>query len=229
MPTTELELAFPGGPGETLPALYDRPARAARSSFVLLAHGAGAGMDSDFMTRFAGELVGAGFPVLRFEYAYRARMRREGGRRPPDRAPTLLAAHRAAIAACRRRRRGRRLLLVGKSLGGRMASMLAAEGEPCDGLCLLGYPLHPAKQPQKLRSAHFADVAQPALFLQGTRDALCDLKLMRRELRRFRGAHELSLLPEADHDFKVPKRSGLDRAAVIALLASRFEHWERTL
>lgn len=110
-----------------------------------------------------------------------------------------------------------------------MSSLLAAEGEACDGLGFLGYPLHPAKQPEKLRSAHFPDIHAPALFLSGTRDALCELRLLRRELEHFAGPHRLQLVDEADHDFAVPKRTGLDREGVLDFLAEHIDAWERAL
>ena len=154
------------------------------------------------------------------------RIRREGGRRPPDRAPVLLAAHRAALAELERRAGGRRVVLAGKSLGGRMASLLAAEGCRCDGLAFFGYPLHPAKKPEKLRSEHFPAIAQPALFLQGTRDALCDLELLRRELETFGGVTRLVLVEDGDHDFQVRRSSGRTREEVLGELVRAFVEWE---
>ena len=136
--------------------------------------------------------------------------------------------HRAAHAELRERYPERRLVLAGKSMGGRMSTYLSAEGDDCAGLALFGYPLHPPGKPEKLRSEHFPAIAQPALFLQGTRDALCDLELLRRELELFGGQATVEVLEDADHDFGVLKRTGRAREEVRADLARRFEAWERS-
>ncbi|MCB9916642.1 MAG: dienelactone hydrolase family protein [Planctomycetes bacterium] len=222
---TELELAVPDLPVERVHALLDAPATGTPRVAALLAHGAGASMESAFLEDVALRLAAGGLAVLRFRYPYMERAAREGRRFPPDRRPALEATHLAALAELRRRYPDARCLLAGKSMGGRMASLLAAEGTACDGLAFLGYPLHPAKQPEKLRSEHFACCLQPALFLQGTRDALCDLDLLRTELELYGGAHELHVVEGADHGFDVPKRSGRDADDVRAELARVLLDW----
>jgi len=153
---------------------------------------------------------------------------REGRRLPPDRAPLLEAAHAAALAELERRVPGRpHVLLAGKSLGGRMGTHLAAKGADCAGLVLLGYPLHPAGKPERERSEHFPAIVQPALFLQGSRDALCDLELLRPALERFGGRATLRVIDRADHSFAVPRRTGRTAEDVRAELLAQVDAWER--
>jgi len=210
-----------------LQACLELPAGEPRDSAILLAHGAGFHLDSPWMAAVAAGLVARGFPVLRFNYPYRQRALTEGRQRPPDPTPVLEAAHAAALASLAERQPGRRLLLAGKSLGGRMATHLAAKGETCAGLVLLGYPLHPPKRTHRPRSEHFAAIAQPALFLQGTRDELCDLELLRPALARFGGQVTLEVIEDADHGFHVRKRSGRTDEQVLAALLERIDRWER--
>jgi len=212
---------------DSLGGVLHAAAGSEREAAVLLAHGAGADMESEFMVAVAEGLAGLGFPVLRFRYPYMERAQREGRRRPPDRAPVLERAHAAALGELQRRRPGRRILLAGKSMGGRMGTHLAAQGFDCAGLVLFGYPLHPPGKPEKQRSEHFPATVQPALFLQGTRDKLCDLDLLRAALRTYGGRASLEVVEGADHGFAVPKRSGLTQQAVRADLLGRVDAWFR--
>jgi len=202
------------------------PDKDAGRAVILLAHGAGVGMESPFIAETAADLCVEGFPVLRFNYAYAQRMLDEGKRRPPDRRPLLEAVHRRAAATLRARFPGRRLLLAGKSMGGRMSSYLVAAGEPADGLVFFGYPLHPPKRPDRLRSEHFGDLEVPALFLQGTRDALCELDLLRDALTHYAGPAHLHVVEAADHGFAVLKRSGRTCAEVRSEMISQVVCWE---
>jgi predicted alpha/beta-hydrolase family hydrolase len=197
------------------------------TSVFLLAHGAGAPMTSTFIAGVAERLAARGLPVLRFQYAYMEQLQRSGVRRPPDRRSLLEAVHRAAHRDLQQRFPGRHLLLGGKSLGGRIASYLAAEGEACAGLVFLGYPLHPAGKPDKLRSEHFAALAQPALFLQGDRDALCDLALLRTALEVYGGQATLAVIAGADHGFEVLRSSGRATDEVLDEVAARTIAWVR--
>jgi len=211
-----------------LTGVLDHRGERAPALAVLLAHGAGAGIEAPLLEATAVGLARAGVPVLRFRYPYMERIAREGRRRPPDRAPALLAAHRAALAELARRFPGARRVLAGKSLGGRMASLLVAEGEPVAGLCLLGYPLHPAGKPERLRVEHFPDIRVPSLFLQGSRDPLCTLELLERELPRLGAPPRVVVVPDADHDFQVPKRSGRTAEEVRATLVAEIADWVAT-
>jgi predicted alpha/beta-hydrolase family hydrolase len=224
MPSERLALPFES---LTLSAQLDSPADEPRASAILLAHGAGFAMDSPWMEAVALGLVAHGFPVLRFNYPYKERARLAGHDFPPDRQPVLEAAHATALAALAERAGGKRLLLAGKSMGGRISTYLAAKGEPCAGLVLFGYPLHPPKQPTKTRSEHFPTLAQPALFLQGTRDEFAGLELLRAALARYGGRATLEVIEGADHGFHVRKSSGRTDAEVFAFLLERVARWER--
>lgn len=193
--------------------------------FILLAHGAGASMDSEFMTFTAEALVDRGYGVMRFRYAYMERAALEERRFPPDRAPRLEAVHAAALAALRERTQGQPIVLAGKSMGGRISSHLAAAGESCAGLLFLGYPLHPAGKPERLRSEHFPKITQPSLFLTGTRDALCDLGLLEQELENYGAPFELVITEGGDHSFDVLKRSGRNPAEVRSMLVNSMDQW----
>ncbi len=183
------------------------PVRAA----IALAHGAGGTLDQPLLVALADALAARGALVLRFNFPYS-----DAGRKAPDRAPALMATVAAAARwlAARPRARGVPLVVGGKSMGGRMASMWLADPAPgvaapqVAGLLLVGYPLHPAGQPARLRVEHLARVPVPMLFLAGTRDPLCDLALLRPALRRLRGRATLHVVAGGDHSFAVPKALG---------------------
>ncbi len=143
--------------------IFDGPAEAPT---VVLAHGAGAPMDSPFMNVVAAGLGAAGLRVARFEFPYMRRRRDTGERRAPDREPALRAAWKEAIEELGG---GERLVIGGKSMGGRMASLVADEMK-VRGLVCLGYPFHPPDRPDRLRTAHLHDLRTPTLIVQGTRD-----------------------------------------------------------
>lgn len=135
---------------------------------LILAHGSGAPMDSPFLEKVASGLSERGIRVGRFEFPY-MHARREGGRGgPPDRTPVLLESWRAAYSAVKAETAGK-VAIGGKSLGGRMASLIADEVE-ASGLVCMGYPFHPPGQPEKLRTAHLETLRTPTLIVQGTRD-----------------------------------------------------------
>jgi uncharacterized protein len=194
-------------------ALHVRP-RGARALFVL-AHGAGAGMTHAFLEGLAAALAGSGVATLRYQFPYV-----EAGGRRPDPRPLLLATVRAAVAAGAKRAGGAPLLAGGKSMGGRMTTLAAAEAPLAGvaGIALVGFPLHPAGRPGTERAEHLASVPYPMLFLQGTRDALAPLPLLRPILARLPRA-ELREIEGADHGFAVLRRSGRTKEEVIAELA----------
>jgi predicted alpha/beta-hydrolase family hydrolase len=204
--TTVLEWAPPGGAGP-------------RPLCVVLGHGAGSQVTHPLVARVAAGLAGRGYPVVGFNFAYA-----EAGRRLPDPPARLEAAFRDAVAFVRRRLGGRRLVLGGRSMGGRIASQLAAAGEPCAGLALLGYPLHPDGHPERLRTAHWRELAVPVLFVQGDRDALCDLDLLERQRLQHLGqvASRVHVLVGADHGFRV---RGRDRDQVLDEVAGVVAGW----
>ena len=153
--------------------LVDGPVDA--TAAILLAHGAGAAMDTPFMEGIAARLAARGHAVVRFEFPYMAARRNLGRRKPPDREPALRDSFWAAIAAVRRRLPDRRLFIGGKSMGGRIASMIAdeapARGSALGGVICLGYPFHPPGKPEKTRTAHLEGQTTPTLIVQGTRDS----------------------------------------------------------
>jgi len=184
---------------------------------IVLAHGAGAPMDSPFMTAVARGLAAGGLRVARFELPYMRRRRETGERRPPDREPVLREAWHAAIAALGG---GGRLVIGGKSMGGRMASLIADEAG-VRGLVCLGYPFHPPGNPGRLRTAHLAGLRTPTLIVQGTRDALGT----REEVERYdlSPAIRIAWMEDGDHSFKPRAASGRTErqnleAAVAAVL-----------
>jgi predicted alpha/beta-hydrolase family hydrolase len=221
-PDFDREFELPGG--ARIEARW-RPSSDARPWPVLLAHGAGAGHELPLLAALERALSAARFDVLSFHYPYMTRMRREGGRRPPDKLAVLEAAHELALAELSKLCPERRALLVGKSMGGRVGSMIAAKGAAAQGLVLVGYPLHPAANPEKERSEHFRALAQPALFLSGTRDALCELPRLRRALDHFGGPVSLQLIDGADHDFARPGPGGRDPTLNAAELVRRMVAW----
>lgn len=171
---------------------------------LILAHGAGAPMDSPFMNEMAQALAQRGVDVLRFEFPYMAQRREDGGRRPPNPQARLLEKWREVYALVRTQVEGR-LAVGGKSMGGRMASLLVDE-LGADALVCLGYPFYAAGKPEKPRVAHLADVQTRALIVQGERDALGNLATV--QGYDLSAQIELYWMPAADHDLKPLKSSG---------------------
>ena len=190
---------------------------------ILLAHGAGAPMDSASMNATAAALAAAGFRVARFEFGYMA-ARRAGQRKPPPRAETLIPEYVAAVNALGR---PGKLVIGGKSMGGRVASMVADElhaAGAIDGLLCLGYPFHPPGKPTQLRTAHLATLATPTLICQGTRDEFGT----RDEVERYdlSPAIELLWLEDGDHDLKPRKSiSGFSAGDHLRTLADTVGRW----
>jgi predicted alpha/beta-hydrolase family hydrolase len=169
---------------------------------IVLAHGAGAPMDSPFLNVVAAGLAAGGLRVARFEFPYMRRRRETGERRAPDREPALRAAWKEAMGGLGG---GERLVIGGKSLGGRMASLVADE-TGARGLVCLGYPFHPPKQQDRLRTAHLRDLRTPALIVQGTRDPFGT----REEVAGYdlSPAIRVVWLEDGDHSFKPRVSSG---------------------
>ncbi len=192
-----------------------------RACFVL-AHGAGAGMEHPFMTAVAAGLAERGIATLRYQFPYMER----GGKRPD---PPALAqkAVRAAVAETVRLLPGVPLIAGGKSFGGRMTS-LAQAASPLpgvDGLAFLGFPLHAAGRPSQSRGQHLFEILLPMLFLQGTRDALAVLPELQPLCDALGSRVTLKLFQEADHSFRVPKRSGMMDAQVLSDMLDALAAW----
>jgi len=161
---------------------------------MVLAHGAGTNQDHSLMTALRDGLAAAGLRVMTFNYPYTER-----GSRSPDRAERLVRCHRGAADFLRPT--VELLFLGGRSMGGRMATYLVAEGDEAAGVVLYAYPLHPAGKPEKLRIEHFPDVRVPLLFFQGTRDALSRVELFDRHIATLSNA-KVEWLEGADHSFR---------------------------
>ena len=189
-----------GDPTSDPPELLINGPRQADGTIVL-AHGAGAAMDTDFMDAFADGLADRDLRVVRFEFPYMEQSRTTGKRRPPDREPKLRETWLQVIDSIK----ANRLIIGGKSMGGRIASLIADDAKVA-GLVCLGYPFHPSGKPDRLRTEHLKTLQTPTLIIQGERDALGN----RDEV----GGYELSTkiqvhwLPDGDHSFKPRKASG---------------------
>lgn len=197
-----------------------RPADA--HALLVLGHGAGAGMQHPFMEAIASRLGDAGVATLRYQFPYAER-----GRRRPDSRRVLLATVRAAVARGEDEAGGLPLFAGGKSMGGRMASLAAAESPLAGvrGLVFLGFPLHAAGRPSDERGEHLARVDLPMLFLQGTRDKLAGLDLLEPLCRGLGPRATLHVVEGGDHSFHVRKRSGRSDAEVLDELAHRIAEW----
>lgn len=188
-------------------------------STVVVAHGAGAGMDHPFLTGLTNALNDLGFATLRFNFPYM-----QAGKKFPDKPPFAIATWRAAMDTARERSAGRAVFAAGKSFGGRMASMAAADGMDAAGLVFLGYPLHAPKKPEKLRAEHLYSLELPLLFLQGTRDPFAQPEKLEPVVGRIGSNAILEWLEGGDHSFKVAwsKRTIEQDGALLASPVSAF-------
>jgi predicted alpha/beta-hydrolase family hydrolase len=196
-----------------------------QTATVLLAHGAGSDMHHPFMCFFHDVLAHQGLLSVKFNFLYT-----QQGRKAPDRTAKLEHAFHTVLQAVRQHDtlRPGPLFIGGKSMGGRIASHLAAQGEDVAGLMLLGYPLHPPKKPDKQRRDHLPQITCPMLFFQGTRDPLCDLTLLEDALRPVQSPTCVHVIEGGDHSFKVPKRSGRTTKEVWQEMAQAMVGWVRS-
>ena len=188
----------------------------------VLGHGAGAGMRHPFLEAMAQVLAACGVATFRYQFPYMER-----GRRRPDPPATLLATVRAAILTAARTVPGLALVAGGKSMGGRMTSLALSESPMVEvaGLVFLGFPLHQSGKPSADRGVHLADVSEPMLFLQGTRDTLADLTLLEPVCRSLGARATLHVVEGADHSFHVLKRSGRRDDEVLEELGDVMTAW----
>ncbi|MDQ0664407.1 putative alpha/beta-hydrolase family hydrolase [Arthrobacter ulcerisalmonis] len=220
MPASDQQLTVPVGE-TSISAVYARPADP--TATVVVAHGAGAGMDHPFLRGFADALNDLGLATFRFNFPYR-----EAGRKFPDRPPAAIAAWQAAMAAARGQAaaNGDRgpLWAAGKSFGGRMASMAVAEGMEARGLVYLGYPLHAPGKPEKLRDGHLYGMTAPMLFLQGTRDTFATPEILSDVVSRIGSNAVLHWVEGGDHSFAVAgkKRPAEEVGASLAAPVAAF-------
>jgi predicted alpha/beta-hydrolase family hydrolase len=207
--------------GDEITAEHD----SADSSIVFVcAHGAGGHMGDRGALAVSEVMRARGVDVVRFNFPYKEK---RSGR--PDPMPLLKKTIEAVVARVRDELRPGVLIIGGRSMGGRAASMLAADGFACDGLLLLAYPLHPAGKPEQLRDAHLPKIDVPVLCLNGTRDALCRRDLMEAVIERLEGNWTMHWLDGADHSFHVLKSSGRTDAQVLAEIGDASGAWVERL
>ena len=199
--------------GQSVTALHYAAGQPASGAAFIVAHGAGAGQNSPFMVDFARALASFGFDTVTFNFLYT-----EQRRRLPDRAPVLEACYAAVIGETRRRLESARdvLFIGGKSMGGRMATQLAAAEAalPVAGLVLLGYPLHPPGQPHKRRDAHLPSVRRPMLVIQGSRDSFGTPEELAPAFGSLDPPATIHVIEGGDHSFKVPRADAQRRTEI---------------
>jgi predicted alpha/beta-hydrolase family hydrolase len=218
------EIRVDVGSGEQTTALVYTAGEPRIGAALILAHGAGAGQHSPFMAGFAEALAALGADLITFNFLYTERKRRL-----PDRAPALESCYRAVITAMRDRIDSAQhaLFIGGKSMGGRIATQVAAAdaGLPVTGLVLLGYPLHPPGQPDRLRDAHLPGVARPMLFVQGTRDTFGTPDELAPILARVAPPPTMHPVAGGDHSFKVSGRDKGRQTAVHEDIQGAIARW----
>ena len=206
--------------GARVSGLFLRPENS--RSLLVFGHGAGAGMKHPFMTEIAHGLAERGVATLRYQFPYI-----EAGRKRPDPKPVLLATVRAAVSRAKDLDKKLPLFVGGKSMGGRMSSMAMAQNpiSGVKGIVFFGFPLHPPGMPSVDRAAHLADVKVPMLFLQGTRDKLADLTLLKPVIKTLGKRAHLHIIEGGEHSFHLPKSQGKTDAAVLDDLSETAVQW----
>ena len=208
--------------------LYAAPQKSRVGVTIILGHGAGANQLHPFMRLFASGLAARGLDALTFNFIYM-----EHGRRVPDPKAKLEACYRAVIEAAREHKKlkGNRLVIGGKSMGGRIASQVAANeggGDKITALVFLGYPLHPPGKPDQLRDAHLKDIPAPMLFIQGSRDAFGTEHELRAVIKRLHLPATLLAIEGGDHSLKVPKRAGIPQEQIYESTMDEISGWVRS-
>lgn len=222
MPTSDFKIEVADAAKITA-RLY--PAAKAKRNHVslILGHGAGANQLSGFMREFATGLAERGLDVVTFNFLYT-----EQGRKIPDPGPRLESCYRAVIDAAvkHKKLKGNRLVIGGKSMGGRIASQVAAQdSEHIDGLIFLGYPLHPPGRPDKLRSEHLPKIKAPMLFMQGARDAFGTKPEIETMIKKLKLPAELYSIEGGDHSFKVPKSPAVSQSEIYNRVMDYILEW----
>ena len=204
-------------------AAHDAPTSGHSLGLFVCAHGAGGNMNDRATVAVANEMRSRGLDVVRFNFLYK-----EKGSGRPDPMPVLKECFAAVVNHVREELDPRRLIIGGRSMGGRAASMMAADGFDCDALLLLAYPLHPEGKPEQLRDAHLPAIGTPTLCLNGTRDALCRRDLMEVVLARVQPGFRMHWLEGADHSWHVLKSSGRTDADVLREAGGVTQQWLST-
>ena len=209
---------------ETTSAAVDQAPNGDRSTVFVCAHGAGGNMSDKAVVSLSRALGERGVDVVRFNFLYKEK---KSGR--PDPMPRLKETTSAVVERVRAELRPTTLVIGGRSMGGRAASMLAADGFDCSGLFLLAYPLHPPGRPEQLRDAHLPAIRVPVLCVNGTRDPFCTPELMTRALEPVTAPWQMHWIEGADHSFHVLKSAGRTDAQVLTEIADVAERWIATL
>jgi uncharacterized protein len=211
-------------PHQSMTAMvYPAAAKHCAGVTLILGHGAGAGQTSDFIVSYASGLAARGIDMITFNFLYR-----EQGRRIPDPNDKLEACYRAVIEVVREQMKSGRdeLAIGGKSMGGRIASQVAAAGiGKLAGLVFLGYPLHPPGRPDRLRAKHLSDIKAPMLFVQGSRDAFGTPDELRPIVASLEPPAGLYVVEEGDHSFKVRKGAGVGQEDVHRAIQDHIAAW----
>jgi uncharacterized protein len=217
------EVSIPVGEIERTSGILTLPTGDMKRTGVIVAHGAGNDMETPFLVVFSEGLATAGYPTLRFNFLYRER-----GRKAPDKYETLAETWRSAAAFFRERLSQQidSWVAAGKSMGGRVASQMVADGLLVPNrLIILGYPLHPAGHTEKVRDAHLYRITVPMLFFSGTRDSLCDLERLRPVLGRIAAPWNLHVIEGGDHSFHVPKAAGTSETETYDRIIQETVRW----
>jgi len=206
--------------GEQTTAVFE-PATSGEQGIVFVcAHGAGGNMNDRGILQTANTLRSRGLGVVRFNFLYKEK---KAGR--PDPMPRLKECITAVVSRVREEIEPKTLIIGGRSMGGRAASMLAADGFACDGLLLLAYPLHPPGKPDQLRDAHLPAIKVPVICFNGTRDPFCTPELMEAVLKRVKADWDMYWIEGADHSFHVLKSSGRTDGQVLDEIGGASEGW----
>jgi predicted alpha/beta-hydrolase family hydrolase len=205
---------------EETSAIFEPAESGAEAPLFVCAHGAGGNMNDRSIVALAKALRARGLSIVRFNFLYREK---KSGR--PDAMPKLEACFSAVVERARQELNPKKLFIGGRSMGGRAASMMAAENFDCDGLLLFAYPLHPPGHPEKLRDAHLPSITVPVLCFSGTRDPFISKDLMESVLEKVKTRWEMHWIEGADHSFHVPKSSGRTDAQVLDEVANTTEQW----
>ena len=206
--------------GETETSAVFEPADGKERAVFVCAHGAGGNMNDRSMLNLAKVLRAQGLSVVRFNFLYK-----EKKSSSPDKMPKLQECFSAVVDRTRSEVKPKKLIIGGRSMGGRAASMMAAENFDCDALMLFAYPLHPPGQPEKLRDAHLPSIKVPVICFNGTRDAFCTRSLMEKAIESVRTDWQMHWIDGADHSFHVPKSSGRTDADVMAEVGAVTKEW----
>jgi uncharacterized protein len=206
--------------GEETSAVFEPATNDGQGVTFVCAHGAGGNMNDRGIVQTANTLRSRGLGVVRFNFLYREK---KSGR--PDPMPRLKECIIAVVARVREEIEPKKLIIGGRSMGGRAASTLAADGFECDGLLLLAYPLHPPGKPDQPRDAHLPAIKVPVLCFNGTRDPFCTPELMKEVLKRVKTDWKMHWIEGADHSFHVLKSSGRTDAEVLAEIGNATEVW----